>query len=334
MRNADTMSRKDFRFIIRTVIGLSALVGALALSAWAGARWQANRLPGLDGARAYLADLRQREQAAFLAGGLGELAGRLGELQGRLMAMEAVHARMARAVGLDDLMTGSGAMDTDTDRARAAAGVPGAAAPDAIALESGMGPAQQLGQGLDRLGRRLEAQEDAHALLDAAVSGQSGFQASLPTMAPVDAPALSSSFGWRRNPVSQRQGMHEGLDFKAPHGAPIRAASGGLVVRAGYWGAYGRMVEIDHGNGLRTRYAHASRLRVKQGDIVQQGQEIAAVGSSGRSTGPHLHFEVRMADYPLDPGLFLQDRTPVTLARAAPGASQGALPSATDGSLR
>ncbi len=187
---------------------------------------------------------------------------------------------------------------------------------------TGVGAAELLGRHIDALGRRLETQEDAYALVDAALSRQAGFQASLPTLSPVDYPALSSSFGWRRNPVSGRHTMHEGLDFVAPRGAPIRAASGGLVTRAGTWHGYGRMVEIDHGNGLRTRYAHASSVLVKAGDIVRQGQLIARVGSTGRSTGSHLHFEVRMADYPLDPTLFIQDDARTRLALAADRVAQ------------
>ncbi len=101
--------------------------------------------------------------------------------------------------------------------------------------------------------------------------------------------------------------MHEGLDFAAPHGAPIHAASGGMVVFSGYRAGYGKTVEIQHSHNLVTVYAHASQLKVKTGDLVEKGQLIANVGSTGQSTGPHLHFEVRVAGHPLDPSLFLPD---------------------------
>ncbi|MFA7439000.1 M23 family metallopeptidase [Castellaniella sp.] len=331
MHDTGRTACKGFCFIIRVGVAASVLVAALALSAWAGARWQASQASAradtlADRADSAQGDLPSRtagphphEHAAFLQGGLAELAGKLGELQGRLLVMESGYARMARAAGVDGVLPVPGAIDAPV--------VPDPADPaDAEVLDDlpvspapplrDMGSVQRLGHGIGRLKMRLDAQEDAHTVLEAALSGQTGFQASLPTLAPVDYPALSSSFGWRRNPVSQRERMHEGLDFKAPHGAPIRAASGGLVVRAGSWGGYGRMVEIDHGNGLHTRYAHASKLQVKPGDIVRQGQEIARVGSTGHSTGPHLHFEVRMADYPLDPGLFLQQGAPAMWAMA------------------
>jgi murein DD-endopeptidase MepM/ murein hydrolase activator NlpD len=132
-----------------------------------------------------------------------------------------------------------------------------------------------------------------------------GAQARLPTRVPVHYTYLSAPFGWRRNPVTGRHSMHEGMDFAAPKGSAIDAASGGVVTVAGYERGYGNMVEISHGNGLVTRYAHASALDVKVGDLVAKGQLIARVGTTGRSTGPHLHFEVRMAGHPLDPALFL-----------------------------
>lgn len=101
--------------------------------------------------------------------------------------------------------------------------------------------------------------------------------------------------------------MHEGLDFAAPRGTPILAASGGVVTEARYVPGYGKMVEINHGNGVVTRYAHASSISVKLGELVTKGQQIARVGSTGRSTGNHLHYEVRVAGYPLDPTLFLEN---------------------------
>lgn len=287
------------------------LLLALAAAAWAGAQWQARHAPD-DGQRRVL-DAHLRQESATLQGSIAGLAGKVGELQGRVLAIEAVRSRIAEAAGLaysapelapSEAKTPSGGSLRgrlpQADNAQVLDDIP-ASAPSLPPI----GSAEQLGRRIDALGQRLDTQEDAYVLVDAALSRQAGFQASLPTLAPVDYPALSSSFGWRRNPVNGRNTMHEGLDFVAPRGTPIRAASGGLVVRAGVQPGYGRMVEIDHGNGLRTRYAHASSLLVKTGDLVRQGQLIARVGSTGRSTGPHLHFEIRMADYPLDPSLFL-----------------------------
>ena len=103
--------------------------------------------------------------------------------------------------------------------------------------------------------------------------------------------------------------MHEGIDFPAESGTPVVAAASGKVVFADWHPAYGKMVEIDHGNGLVSRYAHTSALFVKEGDLVMRGQQVAAVGSTGRSTGPHLHFEVRLNGVPQNPARFLQSPT-------------------------
>ena len=116
----------------------------------------------------------------------------------------------------------------------------------------------------------------------------------LPTTQPVNVSYNASSFGWRLDPFTGRQAFHEGIDFAATIGTPIIAAAGGVVIAAEYHHDFGNMVEVDHGNDIVTRYAHASRLLVKVGDIVRRGQHIADVGSTGRSTGPHLHFEVRV----------------------------------------
>lgn len=165
--------------------------------------------------------------------------------------------------------------------------------------------AEGLGRRLDSLYEQLVGQEDGLALLDLMLTRRAGIDASLPSFSPVDYPYLSSSFGWRRNPITGRHAMHEGLDFAAPAGTPIYAASGGVVTQARFRSGYGNLVEITHGNGLTTRYAHASSIKVQEGDLVDKGQTIAQVGSTGRSTGAHLHFEVRMGGHPLDPTLFL-----------------------------
>ena len=127
----------------------------------------------------------------------------------------------------------------------------------------------------------------------------------LPTQRPVANALIGSKFGWRADPFNGRTSLHTGLDFAAPTGTPIMAAAVGSVVTSEHHYAYGNMVEIDHGNDLVTRYAHASKILVKKGDLVKRGQVIALVGSTGRSTGPHLHFEVMMQGQFQDPSRFL-----------------------------
>lgn len=122
---------------------------------------------------------------------------------------------------------------------------------------------------------------------------------------PSDGP-VTSTFGWRVHPILGTSRFHNGLDFGADTGSPIRAADNGVVIAAGWEGGYGNTVIIDHGNGLSTLYGHSSELYVVVGQAVQRGQVIAAVGSTGLSTGPHLHFEVRREGEPMDPVALLQ----------------------------
>ena len=127
----------------------------------------------------------------------------------------------------------------------------------------------------------------------------------LPTRLPIEGAELVSAFGNRDDPLTGRRAFHGGLDFAAGTGTAIHAAAGGKVTLAGFKADFGWTVEVEHGNGLSTRYAHASLLFVKVGDVVTPGDRIAAVGSSGRSTGPHLHFEVLRHGQAADPRRYL-----------------------------
>jgi murein DD-endopeptidase MepM/ murein hydrolase activator NlpD len=128
----------------------------------------------------------------------------------------------------------------------------------------------------------------------------------VPLRKPVDGEIdLSSTFGVRMDPFLHIAAMHTGLDFRGDTGDPIHATAAGTVVSAGWSGGYGRMVEIDHGNGLSTRYGHLSQIDVKVGDDVRIGQVIGRMGSTGRSTGPHLHYETRIDGDAVDPQKFL-----------------------------
>lgn len=116
---------------------------------------------------------------------------------------------------------------------------------------------------------------------------------------------ISSQFGWRMHPILRKRKFHSGIDLAAPSGTSVKAADTGKVIISGWNGGYGNFIAIDHGNGISTAYAHNSRLLVKEGDMVLKGQEIAKSGSTGLSTGPHLHFEVRKNGAPVDPLTYL-----------------------------
>ncbi|MEY3213836.1 MAG: hypothetical protein RIT28_4317 [Pseudomonadota bacterium] len=161
----------------------------------------------------------------------------------------------------------------------------------------------------DRAGRLLARLSAAEPRLDAMTSRVEDMvllQASIPHIWPSEG-VLTSDFGYRRNPFNRRRwSFHNGLDIAAPKGTPILASAAGTVVTAGWDKGYGRLVEIDHGYGLLTRYGHNSGLNVDVGDWVEAGQVIATMGSTGISTGPHCHFEVRVDGQPVDPLEYVQ----------------------------
>ena len=217
----------------------------------------------------------------------------LGALSGRLFKLESQAGQLSERMGV----------------------VPGAvpkpaAQPSAKPAGSGgpMLPPRMEQDALDELGAletRLTAIEQQIALVADAATLQILVLMRTPSRVPVEHAELVSSFGNRDDPLTGRRAFHAGLDFAAGHGTAIHAAAGGRVTVAGFRPDFGWVVEIEHGNGLTTRYAHASRLLVKAGDVVMPRDAIAAVGSSGRSTGPHLHFEVLRNGEATDPRRYL-----------------------------
>lgn len=156
------------------------------------------------------------------------------------------------------------------------------------------------------LERLLETHEHRVSLLDGTLRDDHMREALRPSLRPVESDAwVSSRFGYRNDPFTGQRRFHAGLDFAGRPGSEIRASGSGIVVFAGRRGAYGNMVEIDHGGGLRTRYAHNTELLVKRGDRVEAGQAIARMGRTGRATGTHLHYEVLQAGEAVDPATFV-----------------------------
>jgi murein DD-endopeptidase MepM/ murein hydrolase activator NlpD len=148
----------------------------------------------------------------------------------------------------------------------------------------------------ERLGLSLARMDTLERILD-------GIPQFLPT---TRASMVSSSYGYRRDPFTGQGAFHSGLDFRASYGSPIHAAADGVVSYVGSKAGYGRLVEITHGNGLMTRYAHMSAAKARVGSKVSAGDIIGLIGSSGRSTGPHLHFEVRVNNRAVNPRPFLE----------------------------
>ena len=153
------------------------------------------------------------------------------------------------------------------------------------------------------------------AVLERAIDG-------IPQVVPASIESITSGFGYRRDPFHGGGAMHAGIDFKGPIGSPIFAAADGRVTFAGVKSGYGNAIEITHGNGMMTRYAHLSRIDVKVGQPVAGGSTIGGLGSTGRSTGPHLHFEVRINDRAVNPRPFLEAAPDVLKEVRAAGSDQ------------
>ncbi len=241
----------------------------------------------------------QREEAARVQerveGHLNAMALRLGELQARVMQLDGLGERLAKTAGLNPKELPS--MPTGAPPGRGGA---------MSSLPSRSLTVQEFSDLVDKLGRQVDERSDQMSVLEALLVADSANRKFLPSKYPIVDGWYSSNFGYRIDPFTGMQSMHEGIDFPAGTGTPIVAAASGKVVFADWHPQYGKMIEIDHGNGLVSRYAHASVLLVKEGDLVVAGQRIAAVGTTGRSTGPHLHFEVRLNGTPQNPARFLQ----------------------------
>jgi murein DD-endopeptidase MepM/ murein hydrolase activator NlpD len=159
---------------------------------------------------------------------------------------------------------------------------------------------------LDNLVAKVDAREIQYNQMEAIMLKQTVLKLTLPTLYPVDVPYRSSSYGWRHDPILGIRAFHSGLDFSAAQGEPIRATADGRVKTVGRGPDYGKYVVIDHGDRLETRYAHASKILVNEGDLVQREDVIGLVGNTGRSTGPHLHYEIRYNNRSLDPRQYLK----------------------------
>ena len=240
---------------------------------------------------------------------LDAYAKELGELQARMMRLDAQSQRLAKIAGEKDNKDNKVSKKPELKPAKnleldtllpANRGGPLINARPMTELD--------LQAAIVELTQAVDARDDYLSRVEAKILQQSVLKDMLPNSSPIGAAFNSSSYGWRIDPFNGNKAFHEGLDFTANTGTPIRAAADGIVTVAEMTHAYGNMVKIDHGAGLETRYAHASKLLVKIGERVVKGQTVALVGSTGRSTGPHLHYEIRLNGNSLDPRNYLQNR--------------------------
>jgi murein DD-endopeptidase MepM/ murein hydrolase activator NlpD len=272
-------------------------------------------------------EFAQRDR--FMRENLDAMAQKVGEMQAKLVKLEAVGERVAGAIGVkpEELR-----QMLKPDAGAGAAGTPGATIRPVTGAEGARGgpfvPARsasldQLKSIVGALDLETDQRTDLFTLFEARLFESRMQSLMVPTSKPVDVP-VGSGFGFRTDPFTGQAALHTGLDFPADTGTPVMAAAGGVVQLSEYQTQYGNVVEIDHGKGLVTRYAHNSKVLVKTGDIVKRSQVIAEVGSTGRSTGPHLHFEVRVEGVAQDPAKFLAAGDSALADSAGPKAARAA----------
>ncbi|MBA3022589.1 MAG: M23 family metallopeptidase [Gammaproteobacteria bacterium] len=279
---------------LAALVALGLFVAAVLMAQYAIVRFQSGTISNeLRGWLASAQDEELRKQELFMRQSLDAMAVRLGQMQAQLQRLDGLGARLAKLSGMKPQEFSFGQ--------KPAQGGPLLTVPPQqdISLETMM-------RQMDDLNALLGDRSDKLVALETLLQQDKLDKKMLPSVAPITVSWYSSNFGWRIDPFTGKNAMHEGVDYMVPAGTPVYASAGGVVVFAGLHPQYGNMVEIDHGNQIITRYAHASMLLVKVGEVVRRGHEIARVGSTGRSTGNHLHFEVRYRGAAQNPVRFLE----------------------------
>jgi murein DD-endopeptidase MepM/ murein hydrolase activator NlpD len=287
-----SLSHRHLLLVLAALVALPVFLGVLTY-----------RVQGLveraDGASAWVRQEKalQAQQAAILEAKrhseahLNALARRLGELQAEMLRLNALGQRLTRMAKLDP-------------REFNFSEPPGLGGPEqAVAVVS---PAPNTLEALDRISKQLQTQREQLSALEGVLLDQQLSDRVTPSGWPVDGGWVSSGFGLRADPFTGHQSHHEGVDIASRLGSPILAMGDGVVTWSGEKAGYGTLVEITHESGLISRYAHTRANLVKVGDRITKGQPIALVGTTGRSTGPHLHFEVVRNGMAVNPGRYLR----------------------------
>lgn len=312
--SAGTLAQSKMHTLsIRTFLGIAAATLIVVLASGFALGYAMNR-SSADGASPGIPGFDEPQGRLLID--------RFGELSGRLLQLEAEAVELAARIGMiKDFESRIGFDGVSGKRDRVSKTPPAAPSggpmlrpimdtPAVTQDAAAAGSRSELDAGpwskeLERFERDIGRVAGSLARLDRLAASYSLAFMSFPARPPVAEVAPGSSFGNRIDPFNGRLAFHSGVDYAAPKGTPILASAGGEVVFSGYRPFYGNTVEIDHGGGLVTRYAHASKLLVKVGQVVMPGQEIAKVGSTGRSTGPHLHFEILKDGYTTDPARYI-----------------------------
>lgn len=285
LKAARTITIMPRHLLIAGFVFLSLVIGTSAMLAWAASQLRA---AGAEGNA--LSPYESGRTPQYMSNNLQLMATRLGELQAQVLHLDSLGERLAGIAGVK--------RDALPTREKAV-GQGGAFVPAPLS-------AGELQREIDRLAQVVDLRTDELTVLESRFLEKRVKERLLPTTLPVKAAYLGSPFGQRSDPIAGLRAMHEGIDFNAEIGSPVVAAADGVVLSAAYHNDFGNMIDVDHGDGLTTRYAHLSSMNVKAGGIVKRGEVLGAVGVTGRSTGPHLHFEVRVRGIPQNPAQFLK----------------------------
>jgi murein DD-endopeptidase MepM/ murein hydrolase activator NlpD len=223
---------------------------------------------------------------------LDAIASRVGQMNAHVIRLDALGRRLTDMAKLD-----KGEFDFDRE--------PAVGGPEGV-MEGAVAAAPELTAMLDDLANQIKDRERQLAVLESLISTRNLSRQIVPGGRPVMQGWISSYFGHRADPFTGRRAFHRGIDFAGRSGAEVVAVASGVVTYSKERFGYGKVVEINHGNGYVTRYAHNQRVLVAPGDTIQKGQPIALIGSTGRSTGPHLHFEVLKQGRAVDPMSFVK----------------------------
>ena len=247
-------------------------------------RWNAE----LQTERQYLAQIKASAEENARA-----LVRRMAELNAQMMRLDAAGERMIKVADLDP-------KEFNFSRPPALGG------PETEEVASGLSTSDPLLQSIERFEAKLTERERQMRVLEDLLMASRMQNEVVPSGWPVANGFISSLFGRRPDPFSGRMAFHEGMDFAGPEGSNVIAVGAGVVSYSGPRAGYGVLVEINHGNGYLTRYGHNKAVLVKVGDTIRKGQRLALLGSSGRSTGPHVHFEVLLNGSPVNPAQYIE----------------------------
>jgi murein DD-endopeptidase MepM/ murein hydrolase activator NlpD len=290
------------RLLFALVAGLIVLAFATSfLFSWVGVRFN---MPFAAELVVAVQEVHNRKTEEYLRDNISSMAVKLGEMQAQVIRLDSLGERIARLSGV--IPPKNEANEANEANRKAGQGGP-------LILSAQPLSANELQREIDRLAAIVEQRSDTLTALESQLMERRIKTTLLPTLVPIDADHVGSTFGHRLDPIAGVNALHEGIDFVADPGTRVIASAGGVVLAAEYHPQYGNQIEIDHGNDFTSRYAHLSKINVKVGQIVKRGQAIGASGNTGRSTGPHLHFEVRFKGVAQNPERFLQQGSPLAL---------------------